>query len=346
MVGNRYVIVDAAPRMNDRRGNSHCPFHIDRYSRNTFFEDMARFGIDPDTRLTHREWKAVRRRVSKRPRRFSRRFIASQMNERNAYRCRVRMLQHVPALASVADFPYNVPKPIRVGTVVTAYNRKFRMIHRGVVLSHDEVNARYLILFESKEFGCEYCPDSEIASHGGPELVKVMGAGRYISSLYDQSDDGVSQSLTFGSRDGTMTGEAGRPAREVTAGEIHEKTLQFAPLIFKKASDHKRDEKRSGNTGDKDVAFEDVRNEAAEREMLILLVKVADAAAKRKEILLDSVEKLIARRDQEKTEKNVLRRLRDYHVWLWANLEETNRTLNMALRYIRLMYGRAYLPLG
>ena len=158
-----------------------------RYSRNKFVEEMAKLGINPDVRLTDREWRAVRRRIAKKPRRFSKRFIASQLSERNAYRCRVRMLQHVPALASTASFPYNVPAPIRVGTTVTAFSRKFRLIQRGVVLSRDDLNARYLILFESEEFGCEYCPDSEVASHGGPVMLKVLGAQKYVSSAYNHS---------------------------------------------------------------------------------------------------------------------------------------------------------------
>jgi hypothetical protein len=45
------------------------------------------------------------------------------------------------------------------------------VIHRGVVLSYDERSARYLVQFERKEFGHDFCPDSEVASHGMPELL-------------------------------------------------------------------------------------------------------------------------------------------------------------------------------
>jgi len=89
------------------------------------------------------------------------------------------------------------------------------MIQRGVVLSRDELNARYLVLFESKDFGCEYCPDSEVASHGGPTMLKVLGAQRFLSSAYDYSGaDGVSSLLgAAGSRFGPSIGKFKREAR-------------------------------------------------------------------------------------------------------------------------------------
>jgi hypothetical protein len=121
--------------------------------------------------LTRREWTAIRRRIPNKPRRFTQRFIASQFNERNEYRNTVRMLQRNVGLASSLRFPYDVPAPIRVGNIVTAYNRKYRVIHRGVVLSYDERSARYLVQFERKEFGHDFCPDSEVASHGISELL-------------------------------------------------------------------------------------------------------------------------------------------------------------------------------
>lgn len=132
-------------------------------------------------RLTRREWKAIRRRISRRPRRFSPSFINSQMNERNSYRNKVRLLQRNPNLASTSDFPYDVPSPIRVGSVVTALSKRYRIIQRGVVLSFDEENARYLVLFENREYGSEYCPDTEIASHGGFEALIPMARSNILA---------------------------------------------------------------------------------------------------------------------------------------------------------------------
>jgi hypothetical protein len=81
------------------------------------------------------------------------------------------MFQRNVGLASRLYFPYDVPAPIRVGNIVAAYDRKYRVIHRGVVLSYDERRARYLVQFERKELWHDFCPDSEVASHGIPDLL-------------------------------------------------------------------------------------------------------------------------------------------------------------------------------
>jgi hypothetical protein len=122
-------------------------------------------------KLTRLEWKAVRRLIPNKPRRFSQRFVSSQLNERNKYRNTVRMLQRNVGLALSMHFPYDVLAPIKVGSTVTAYSRKYRVIHRGVVLAHDGVTGRYVVQFERKEFGHDFCPDSEVSTHGVPEIL-------------------------------------------------------------------------------------------------------------------------------------------------------------------------------
>ena len=54
---------------------------------------------------------------------------------------------------------------------MTAYNKRLRILHRGTVLFHDARAHGYLIQFERKELGYEFCPDSEVASHGLPEVL-------------------------------------------------------------------------------------------------------------------------------------------------------------------------------
>ena len=61
-------------------------------------------------------------------------------------------------------------EPIKVGSIVTAYHKKARLLHRGIILARDPVRHSYLVQFERKELGCEFCPDIEISSHGVPEI--------------------------------------------------------------------------------------------------------------------------------------------------------------------------------
>ena len=149
--------------------------------------DAIELGVPRDEQLTRGEWKAVRRRMKKRPRRFSRNFIISQLNDRNEYQSTVRMLQNNPHLTASKSFPYNVNLPIRVGTTVTAYSKRFQIIQRGRVLTYDRSTALYLIEFENKHFGFELCPDSDVATCGLPEILIRCTAdtllGRPISSV-------------------------------------------------------------------------------------------------------------------------------------------------------------------
>lgn len=155
-----------------------------RFNRNEFLEDAARLGVRPGTLLTRREWRAVRRRIPNKPSRFSRRFIASQLNKRNLYRNTVRMLQRHPEMSTRIKFPYDVVAPIPVGSTVTAYSSTYRILHRGTVLSYDATGARYLIQFERKEFGHEFVPDTEVATHGEPAIL-IRAPSRTISEVYN-----------------------------------------------------------------------------------------------------------------------------------------------------------------
>ena len=62
-------------------------------------------------------------------------------------------------------------EPIKVGSIVTAYHKKARLLHRGIILARDPLRHSYLVQFERKELGCEFCPDIEISSHGVPDIL-------------------------------------------------------------------------------------------------------------------------------------------------------------------------------
>jgi len=81
------------------------------------------------------------------------------------------------------------------------------MIQRGVVLSRDDIGARYLVLFENADFGYEFCPDTEVATHGGPEMLPVAGAQRYLASSLCPQDEHTAALLPFASRQGTHAGK-------------------------------------------------------------------------------------------------------------------------------------------
>jgi hypothetical protein len=138
--------------------------------------------MKPDKDLTVRQWKAIRRLLRPKPRRFSRNFIASQLNERNMYRCTVRRLQQSPHLSAPSGFPFNVYAPLPVGTIVTAYNKYFRMIQRGKILAYEQASSMYFIEFESKHFGYELCPDSDVSTSGIPLLLIKAPPTKYLAA--------------------------------------------------------------------------------------------------------------------------------------------------------------------
>jgi DIRP len=155
------------------------------YSSNTFAKEAAKLGIPPAAKLTRGDWGVVRRTIRRRPRRFSKKFILSQLKERNEFRNIVRQLQRNPDEANRTG--YAIPAPIRVGATVTAYNKRFLILHRGVVLFHDAVNARFLVQFERSELGFQFCSDTEVASHGVPNVLMPPATRQLCPSPYKAS---------------------------------------------------------------------------------------------------------------------------------------------------------------
>ena len=181
---------------------------LHRYNFDEYKVDIVKLGVPPHARLTRKEWSLIRRKIHGRPRRFSQRFIKSQLDKLEQYRDCVRNIQFRDGSEAVPNFPYEVPAPIKIGAHVTAYNKKMRLLHRGIVLTSDPIGKRYMIQFERPELGCEFCPDTEIASHGMPSLVRACTEVSFDSSYLGgfRSAHNAIGSLPYGTTYGPLRG--------------------------------------------------------------------------------------------------------------------------------------------
>lgn len=165
-----------------------CTIH--RYNEDVCGKTLEAVGLSSNMKLSQAEWHTVRRRAKDKPRRFSQKFVASQLLEREKYRDTIRKLQNIHCNNKSIDdansvdmktkeeeilkgtiFDFDVYAPIPVGALVTAFNKRFRIIQRGKVMAYDADAFLYLVEFESKEFGYELCSDTTVASCGGPTLL-------------------------------------------------------------------------------------------------------------------------------------------------------------------------------
>lgn len=136
--------------------------------------DLLKLGIPSNTKLTRSEWGIIRRKIRKRPRLFSKRFIRTQIKELEKHREIVRKVQiSGKETPDAHNTRYEVLAAPKVGTTVTAYHSRARLIHRGTVLAHNKKSAIFLIQFERKELGWDWVKDVEIASHGVPDVILV-----------------------------------------------------------------------------------------------------------------------------------------------------------------------------
>lgn len=132
---------------------------------------MHKLGVPFGARLSREEWRCLRKRITKKPRLFSKSFIASQIHDRNLYRCQVRRLQDDPSRRPPNGFDYNVIARIPVGATVTAFSSKHHILQRAVVMSYSKAERKYLVKFECSDFGFEEVPDTEVCCHGVLPLV-------------------------------------------------------------------------------------------------------------------------------------------------------------------------------
>ena len=233
------------------------------------------------------------------------------------------------------DFGFDVPAYIKVGTTVTAIHWKRRVLHRGIVIAHDPFRCGYLVQFERQELGFQFCPDYEVASHGGPEILVRAGTA---------------------SLDGTNLGAFSD--RHMVPGELSYGT-HYGP-VFVNQVDLKMDKQAKIGLLDTMVANENIStkdtspeksivDKVAEREALVDLIGTIDAALKRKTLLLDAIDK--CNKDilslREKHGQDAVKSLESspfmgHYSWLQANLRTTNQSLDSALVMLRTMYGESY----
>jgi hypothetical protein len=289
-----------------------------RFTRNEVLEEVARLGLGKDVKLTTQEWRLIRRRVRKRSRRFSRRFIASQLEELRKYRARVRLIQHNASNANAADIDYDIPAPIPFGTMVTAYSTKFKLILRGMVLSQEPKRFAYLVMFDRKEFGCEYCVDYNLATHGGPALLAPRTLSSRMTSL-----------SIIGSVKGTVRDTC--PSTQVDQRQELLKSMVFDP--------YPSPTNRATSIDGDDPKVEAIR-QAAENESMVGLLSLVDVATRRKELLTGALEEACAHFDAN---ENVSPEFRSSCAWLKTNLLRTEQVMEAAILKLRLLYGRLYL---
>jgi len=309
---------------------------IDRawYNENPFAKAASELGIPKKAKLTRREWAAARRRMGKdKPRRFSEKFIVSQLSDRNEYRSTVRKLQNNPHLSCTEHFPFVVYAPSRAGTMVTAYSKRFRIIQRGRVLTYDRKTALYLIEFENGQFGYELCPDSDVATCGVPTVLMRPSKREEFGTM-------------LGSTTGPAPGAGLVPAESITAKENCVQTMGFIPV----GSSGKKRSGSNKNGSKKKDEHAALLEEVADYDSFLTLMEVIDAGRKRKLellVLIEDASALMVNRlpfgDGGETPE-LSSETKEHVAWLKANLEQTNAVLSTATDYLRILYGETYLP--
>jgi len=121
----------------------------------------SRFGPEHAEILTRHEWALVRRlcRVD-RPRRFSSRFVDTQLKLLQEHRTIMRTMQRKFIRNEYVSlcFPY----PLCAGARVTALHPIFKQLSTGVVLSSDFDNNRVLVQFDLRTHGIFYVFDYDV----------------------------------------------------------------------------------------------------------------------------------------------------------------------------------------
>lgn len=143
---------------------------IPRYNLSDYACNLAKIGVNPRMKLSKSEWSYIRRSLRGCRRRFSKSFIASELAKLHNYRNLARDAQRGKNVIP-SEFMYEISPLISVGSTVSAYHKKSRIIQRGVVLLQDKVKHGYVVMFDRKEFGWEFCPDTDVARHGPPNLI-------------------------------------------------------------------------------------------------------------------------------------------------------------------------------
>mmetsp|Transcript_30124 Transcript_30124/g.69520 ORF Transcript_30124/g.69520 Transcript_30124/m.69520 type:complete len:383 (+) Transcript_30124:3-1151(+) len=220
---------------------------------------------------------------------------------------------------------FEVPVAIKVGTTVTAFNRKYRVIHRGIVLAYDLNRCMYLVQFERKELGFEFCPDTEVASHGVPELLEqpaeVALDGSTMGGFSDPS--GEPGSLLYGTCYFPYQNDWNERESAISV---------FKPPAPELTAD-------SEGVLDEEDEKAIVVEKVAEREIVIKLIEVIDSAMKRKSMLLKCLSQC---HDATGNNTDIDDSFKRHYSWLLANLRATCASLDSAMAHLQVMYGERY----
>eukprot|EP00978_Attheya_sp_CCMP212_P046997 scaffold421184_cov56-Attheya_sp.AAC.2 len=346
---------------------------IDRawFNFSEFKADLARLRIPPNARLTRSEWSLVRRRIRKKPRRFSQCFIASKLRKLDQYRHSVRKIQNLYDPES-ARFGYEVPAIIRIGATVTAFNKKAKILHRGIVLAYDARRYGYLVQFERNELGYEFCPDTDVASHGVPEILvpatEFALDGSYIGSFEDphsgpdfhkaENEKSISNVMdSMPHVKNPVVRALHKDLSDATVGgtpPTHESSTKTAQPSSENVEDSlllnssNPAPKVEVSVGDNMEAKVKLVEKVAERETLVKLMGILEATSERKHMLLDAIEKMHETYGNvnlsvfDSKNRKEYESFRRHYAWLCANLEFTNQALDASLAHLQVMYGDAY----
>ena len=307
---------------------------IDRawFNFNFFALDLSKLGIPTDIKLTRTEWSLVRQHIRKRPRRFSRNFVKQEVEKLRAYRSIIRKMQH-SGMPRPKGFLFEVPRAIKVGATVTAYSRKFCILHRGMVLDYDIDRRMYLVQFERKELGFEFCPDVEVASHGVPEILDICNVvaldGTPVGLFANQNRQ--YGDLEYGTCYASLVKAKIDQKTEATSGSSN--TAQGG----QQSSLHSKEECASKRRKEDDLI-----DQVVEREIVIKLIETIEISIQQKSQLLDAIKMMNTICNKETKSKNkenqISKEFKDHYAWLLANLKITSKSLKTAMAYLQIMY--------
>jgi hypothetical protein len=314
------------------------------FNYDTFAVDVARAGIPKDAHLTRTEKSLVRRGIKGRPRCFSRRFAKSQTDELNNYRQRVRKIQR-GAERQIDGFPFDVVAAPRIGSTVSALNKRARIIHRGVVLNKHPGSNGYLIQFERKDLGYEFCPDTEVAAHGVPSVILQASHGATDGSSMGAMSNhgGIGLGTTYGPLaemqkgwDHEALSEMRKPSENMIVRSSILKALQKPTAAMLAVA------KARGN--------EHVVDKVTEREVLVQIMENMTNLQARKRGLLDALD-VCHQRWQTACDSSggtinatgeAVATFKKHYAWLHANLQLTNESISSVSECLRIMYGKTY----
>jgi hypothetical protein len=237
------------------------------------------------------------------------------------------------------------------------------VVFRGIVLAHDAGRNGYLVQFERQELGYQFCRDTEVASHGAPEVLvraadvtldgTTLGAfsnhhaapgglaygtsygPMYVDQLDPVEKDKKAKDALFDLVMAASSKPAGvDPLMDGTQCQIVSDILNSdAEMVI--TSTHKFESRAA------------LTEKVAERETLVQLIGTIVAALKRKTLLLDAIEqchKLLETIDvsQRQVIAKFNHAFKDHYAWLHANLRMTNQSLESSLLLLQVMYSDGY----